>query len=281
MGRTNDYTVVELGALRREVRFIARRRLPDGRPLLSFDGNCRWTANYAYRCERPILRAKIGRREFHRRETTAKPLVLNQYLRCRKCDGCIVHNKNSWAMRARDEFYSSVRTWMATFTMSPVEHALLDAAAYRRWTGDVPPNASELLGLRTQVFGHRLAQWVQSVSRRAPAATRSYLLVAEKHDSARTSTEMRGRVHYHALFSEKKLHVLFEDTDCEWATERGRLVYRVKDDTRPRKLWPWGFSKFILVGDERGCSYATKYMDLALDARTKASRRYGRFEDAV
>ena len=54
------------------------------------------------------------------------------HVRCRRCPACLQKRRNLWAYRAQNEIAMSVRTWMATFTWSPHEHARMRMAASRR-----------------------------------------------------------------------------------------------------------------------------------------------------
>jgi len=187
-----------------------------------------------------------------------------------------------WMARAGAEYRSSARTWMVTFTMAPDEHASLD---YRCFQRNPNPSKDELLRLRLDEFGTSISCWRRRMygDNNKSRSTTSYLAVAELHDSERTSEEMRGRPHYHMLLHEKHVGALIPDTDCEFATEKGEIVYRVKDDGRARQLWPIGFTKFILCRDEGSAVYVCKYLhkEDGASGRVRASPRYGEVTETV
>lgn len=188
---------------------------------------------------------------------------------------------NQWMARVGAEFRASVRTWMATFTMSPEQHWELEKRAAVNGKGVIAEFHREFRQWQRRIYG-------EAEMAKAMRACTSYLAVAELHDSERTSDEMRGRPHYHALLHEYVIGALIRDDECEWkwrATKdptSPRFVYRVNDDGRLRKAWKLGFTTIELLSSEREAVYVCKYLRKQDGApgRVKASSRYGGVEPA-
>jgi len=283
--------VVDAAELRRRlygstlVRGWASLRGPAGQGLATQVDVHRWTVDLSMGCPTPFRRAYLGREDLLRAEP-GTPLFVDHVLPCRRkiCEHCMTLRNRQWTARAAAEFRANVRTWMLTFTLSPGEHALLDARCYSR---NPAPTPDELLKLRCSEFAKLISQWFAGLHKGSRRDHTSYLAVAEVHDSDRTSPLMRGRPHYHMLLHERFSGALIPDIDCEFATESDaagepRTVYRVKDDSPARQLWPFGFTKIILCFDEKSAVYVCKYLTKNSSVgRVKASPHYGCSREAV
>lgn len=207
------------------------------------------------------------------------PRILVSQYRCRICDRCLEAKSSYWCCRAEREFSESAVTWMMTITLSPDEHARLDVAAMKRWhareTGRAP-SPKEFLQCRMSVFREWFYLWLRAVEGRGRSAwKRSYCCVVEVHDSEKTSAGMRGRPHLHVLIHERFVGALFDPDDYEIAVENDREVCRLADDSRPRKLWPKGFTKIVRCDDQEAVTYVMKYLHLSIGYRVGASFHYG------
>jgi len=198
-----------------------------------------------------------------------------------------------WAHRAKTEFDRSARTWLGTVTLSPFQHSLIDArvAAKAQETGAAwltEWSSRDFFRERCEIMGHEISLWLDRIRvterrRRMPKPWAqdqteplpprfSYLLVAEEHRSARTSTTMVGRPHYHVLIHEPLPYELIK-RDEEYLTAKGKL--RVADGAMLRKQWGLGFTQFELCTDSRAASYLCKYLSKDMLWRVRASKAYG------
>ena len=117
-----------------------------------------------------------------------------------------------------------------------------------------------------------------------------YMLVAEAHNSEKTSVEMKGRPHFHilvhdysdnGLVSGSPLEAIASGRDGEWEkrlikTKQGYKGFAfVTDDAFIRKNWQLGFTKFQLATSEQSIFYLCKYLSKSMLARVRASIEYG------
>lgn len=162
------------------------------------------------------------------------------------CPSCKRAFREEWRARARSEIVASNRTWMATFTFRP---DVVDQARNRVL------RASDISVSQVECEAERMFQAMEAELakeltlywkrlRKAGARVR-YLLVAEAHKS--------GVPHYHALVHE------YADPVLKKAL---------------RSHWLCGFTTFKLV-DVSAANYVTKYMVKSMNARVRASVRYG------
>jgi len=206
-----------------------------------------------------------------------------------------------WRERAMAEFKAWPRTYMGTITMSPEQHYLIDSqimqgerAADGRFIRH-PKNLrelspDELFHARASLFGQQVTLWLKRVRKRYGVNAVRYLLVAEAHDSGKTSDVMRGRPHYHILVHECELgHVISGDPVLALQTGRNgdfekRLIKTsegfmpylfVTDDAFIRKNWGLGFTKFQLATSEKSVLYLCKYLSKSMLSRVRASVDYG------
>lgn len=210
-----------------------------------------------------------------------------------------------WTGRAITEYHRAERTWFGTLTLSPQEHYVLDARAQAR-LGRSGVNWQQLsakeqfaerakeLGVEATKFIKRLRNGNLAVGDLGPQIPHKpqirYLLVAEMHDSAQTSDEMRGRPHFHMLLHEKlagalvvgkPLTALFAGRSQEMEMRK----YKTRDGWKPgvfaadnsflRRNWTLGHTKFQLAESPMSAAYVCKYLTKALAVRVRASQGYG------
>ena len=94
----------------------------------------------------------------------------------------------------------------------------------QRWKDEYPSemaaSSETLLKLQCQEFQARVKRWLDGIKKarkRAGVNTDyavKYFLVAEVHDSEKTSEFMRGRPHFHMILHEKEIGTLIDDSDC-------------------------------------------------------------------
>lgn len=187
-----------------------------------------------------------------------------------------------WAHRAEAEYGANRATWLGTITLSPIEHASIDARVAARahetgaswlteWTD------KDWFRARCKQFGDEITKWKKAVSDQyhhlnGVRPRYSYLLVAEKHESARTSEYMVGRPHYHMLIHEPYVGALIPQADW-YQTASG--VVRVDDNSFLRKQWKLGYTQFELCRSADSAKYLCKYLSKAMLWRVRASLRYG------
>lgn len=248
----------------------------------------RWELVSCGGCEAPVGHHFIARSDWTLRKRERKfSLMATQLVACRKCEACMKSRSYMWAARARDEFDRSAVTWMVTFTMSPSEHALMDARIASR-TGNRCSQPTDVLRERTGEFGREVTSWIKRVrksvfDRTGQTGAMRYLLVAEVHDSEKTDDWMRGRPHFHMLLHEAEVGAVIPVDDYYPVSEvvNGELRSRIylKDDANVRKQWTFGFTKFERCVDSKTAFYLCKYMSKAMMWRVRSSIRYGREVD--
>lgn len=253
-------------------------------------------------CEAPYEHVAFGSKSEHIRGKR-NPIFVHIFGRCRKCDACRKARSQMWQIRAMHEYKRWPVTLFGTITMSMDEHYALDArilAGTRRPDGSWkrhPVNIAELsphelFTARVQGFGDEVQKFLKRL-RKGDAYHRPdlrYLIVAEAHDSERTSAALRGRPHFHMLLHEVVQGSLVHGypTAAIQNGESGeylRSKYRagntwregvfVKDNAFLRTQWTFGFTKFQFAENERAASYLCKYLNKASDARIRASVGYG------
>lgn len=292
---------VDAGWLRRQIRRWVGAGLARARHL--GDAGTLWEFHLQMNCLTPVSIRYAGIAAYSKH--AVKPVLVDAYYRCRKCEGCMDTRARMWAGRAHDEFGRAERTYMATFTLSPEEHALLDVrvAAAGRWPDRSRLSEAEwhtkLFAARAAAFGAELTKWLKlarkrSFERHGQAGALRYLLVAEAHDSEKTDESIRGRPHFHALLHEQFRGALFrgdpvtalvEGKSDELEMRRYKVggewkqgVF-VADEATVRQEWQLGFTKFQLCFDAKSAFYLCKYMSKALMYRVRASKHYGREND--
>lgn len=238
-----------------------------------------------------------------------RPITVTGAGRCRKCPFCDKAKSNMWSARAVDEFYKAPRTLFGDFTTSPANDDLLDnRARVRLREKDVDfdkLDAQSMLTERVREFGAEVTKWLDVVRHGRDGHTPTpirYLLVAEVHDSDRTSEVKRGRPHFHILIHEKTAgsavkgdprHAIIHGGSKTWCDiEAGeweqRMIFHksegvwrphafVRDEAFIRKNWTLGHCKFQWAEDARGAYYVCKYISKSLlRVRPRASKKYGK-----
>lgn len=213
-------------------------------------------ADFAGDCSSPVLV------ELHARPDTrdkrklvlpleGKPMRVDAYVQCRKCENCLRRKAAHWRLRALSEGSYAARTWFGTLTFSPdsFHRFLLEVRANMHKQGldfDGLSEADRFQQLE-RATGRAVTLWLKRVRKESKAPFR-YLLVVEKHKS--------GLPHYHAL-----IHEGSPDQPVRKAVLQGQ--------------WHAGFSAFKLADDKRALTYLTKYLTKEFLARVRASRNYG------
>lgn len=288
-------------------------RRPDGSSICTQVDCHHWQVDMSLGCPRPYRNRMVGSdavsRQRSRRRVLVAPLLVDIAYPCRKkhCEQCMKNRANQWGARACEEYRSNARTWLVTFTMSPMEHTLLEAEAMKRFREKFPneerPDQNLALKLQCQVFQQRVKAWLDYLKKKRKRAGQNtdrairYFLVAEVHNSARTSEFMRGRPHFHMLLHEKEIGSLILDEECQWVgastvvAERsepegrpeGRPLgtrnpptYRVRVESDLRRAWQFGLSELKLALTEEGVYYLCKYLHKAPMYRAVASVGYGK-----
>lgn len=234
-----------------------------------------------------------------------RPLSVHGAGRCRKCDACKKQRSRMWTARAIDEC-NRWRTAFGTFTLSPENHLLLDNRARARLWPEKDFDRlrpDEQFSERAREFGAEVTNWLDRIRHGRDGHTPTkirYLLVAEAHDSERTSDGMRGLPHFHMLLHEVVAGTAIKGsppaaildgakTSCdveagEWERRNvpdGKGGWRpavfVRDEAFIRKNWTLGFTKWQWAEDARAAYYVCKYVSKSMfNVRVRASKHYGR-----
>jgi len=165
-------------------------------------------------------------------------MMLDLWVPCRKCAGCLDVRRWRWRRRAEIEFKAWPWTWFCTFTVSP-EHRLRAAIAARRDYG------SDSYENVVKVINKWYTRYMKRVRKESGAKIR-FVLAAEPHAN--------GFPHLHALVHEVSGH----------ATKRCL-----------QGQWPYGFTN-VRKGDISKTAYVTKYIAKQMTGRVHASLHYGR-----
>lgn len=226
-----------------------------------------------------------------------KPFMIRGTGRCRKCEACMSYKAWFWGERAKAEYEAATLTLFGTITMSPEQHYMLDAriaSGTLDARGKVlrPPRnmrdltAQELFSARVQAFGDELRVYLDRIrkGRDGQKPVLRYLLVAEAHDGATTSEEMRGRVHFHLMLHTTTPELLVRgrpgEPPNEWYVHRNGKIF-VADTGWLRTQWTYGFTKFEVAKDHRAAWYVCKYITKAMACRVRASHKYGQTRNGV
>jgi len=201
-----------------------------------------------------------------------------------------------WMARAFTEYERSERTVFGTFTMAPEMHYQLQARAVQR-LGRKGVNWWELskgdqFAEQAREFGAEVSLWLKRVRKFAGPGCR-YLLVAEAHEG-RADSVIAGFPHYHILLHEQKrgqlvagnpAEALINETDGEWLRRwkkdrqgRWQATAQAADDSKIRKAWTLGFTKFEWASSPQAAIYLCKYISKSMQVRVRASFAYGRID---
>lgn len=229
-------------------------------PRLTRHGLRLATLDVSGNCRRPVPVTKWSRQWGecrHWKKGAKNPPVAEITLltRCRKCPTCLKMHANIWANRAAAETAVAARTWFGTLTLSPQAHYVVDTLCATREREFWNLSQDKQFGAQCKVIGAEITKWLKRIRKESGHQFR-YLLVIERHDSERTSDEMRGRAHAHLLLHEMPGQKMTK-----------RLL---------EKQWHLGNSHWRLVNSDRHAAfYVTKYVSKAIEARTRASIDYG------
>lgn len=172
---------------------------------------------------------------------------------CRRCQTCLKRHARLWRERAFIEIQESERTWFGTLTLSPDEHIRVDHLAATRERDFWSLSPDKKFAARKKVIGREITLYLKRLRKEGGVPFR-YLCVYETHNSEDTSDFMRGRPHMHFLLHEFAGPIRKRSLDAQW------------------KL---GFSKWKLTDGMEAAWYVSKYISKAVDARVRASLRYG------
>lgn len=179
-----------------------------------------------------------------------KSMILDHYVKCRKCEACLSARRRLWYRRSLVEFERANRTWLCTFTLRPelqmrLQYAAdIDCRKRRLETLDSLDEATRFSAL-CYAAGPVHSRYFRQL--RKDGNKLRYVHVAEAHKS--------GVPHWHALIHETGEPI-------------GKRVLQ--------EAWPHGFTNMKLVVDQRGCGYVSKYLTKQCSQRVRCSIAYGR-----
>lgn len=194
-----------------------------------------------------------------------------------------------WQGRAVDEWIAAKRTIFGTLTLHPDFDYQIDAQARadlsKRGVDFDGLEQGEKFRVRVKYGGKYVTDWLKRL--REGCAGRSkpkfrYLLVAEQHNSAKTSEAKRGRPHWHVLIHETDNEALLV-LPHEWAVDKqGQAITDqygnalVHDRAFLKAQWLQGHSKFAHCATPQAASYCCKYLTKdEAQVRIRASGQYG------
>lgn len=240
-------------------RAIARAQGVQRKSLATFQ------VDYASRCEAPRVISRVGRPEAwhhlgmqaYQKSVDVEPgknhaLFLDMEVPCRRCASCLKLRAAHWRYRAETEIAESVRTWFATYTLSPHEQylALLRArencaardVMFERLT------EAEQFRARVKAISPEFTRYWKRVRKNSNSPKMKYFWVAEKHQT--------GLPHFHALVHEK-----------------GEPIRKAV----LREAWNVGFSTFKLVEGKYAARYVCKYISKDAASVVRSSLGYGKY----
>lgn len=173
---------------------------------------------------------------------------------CRtKCANCLKRRGGHWQLRALAEWRAAPRTWLTTLTFNPqCAMELLNRTRLRLSKAGLDFDAlsdEQKIAERHRESGAMVTLALKRLRKGgngAEPARFRYMCVLEAHAS--------GVPHY---------HLMIHEVDAQ-----------IKHRTLTR-IWPHGFTNAKLVSDQRGASYAGKYLSKSACARVRASAEYG------
>lgn len=247
-------------------------------------------------CQRPY-EAELHARHSATHGKRVKPRTVSIIARCRKCAMCLEHRSNFWAARAIEEWRTADRSFFGTITLSPENHFRQDTLAQVRLaqagTDFWSLSDQERFDERVKQIGVEITKWLKRLRKGNPSHPSPqfrYLLIAEAHESERTSVEMRGRPHFHVMFHETDAKRPLVRPDEMLVNKQGLPVTDkygngfVADHGFLKSGWNLGFTRFQQAVTPMAAFYLCKYLTKATQARVRASGRYGgadRHESAV
>jgi hypothetical protein len=238
-------------------------------------------------CESPYI-SELHARWSGTHGKRVKPMWLEIHSRCRKCPRCKERRAMYWRARAMTEYAHASQTIFGTLTTSPEWDAYLDARIQvelaKRGVDFARLPDIEQFRERVLFGGQEVTKYLKrlrGVARSERRVSFRYLLIAEAHDSAKTSGAKRNRPHW---------HVLFHETDKERPLViSGELAVTSKGEVRTDKYgnpyladtaflkrnWTAGHSTFLIAGSPQAATYCCKYITKDANHRIRSSFRYG------
>lgn len=230
-------------------------------------------------CQRPVRILDWGRSELKNGKTrvvTGSGNAANFMERdvpCRKCDNCLERRGYHWRLRAKLETTIAARTWMGTLTLDPTAlvRSLTICRSAMHSQGldyDALPYSDQFAQL-DRLFYKEFQKRMKLLRKNTDAPLR-YLAVTEAHKS--------GVPHWHVL-----LHEVDPDRPLRYDAD---LLGRQRVTVDGRRKWVKLRDPFWLAGfqhwdlkEAREASYVCKYLSKSLDAKVRASTRYGSVSD--
>lgn len=218
-----------------------------------------------------------------------RPLTLVVESRCRKCEPCRRRRSLFWQGRAVDEWTAAKRSLFGTLTLHPDFDYKIDAEARvglsKRGVDFDRLDEGEKFRARVKYGGRYVTLWLKRLREGTAGRDKPkfrYLLVAEQHNSAKTSDLKRGRPHWHVILHETSdggLLVL----PHEWAVDKnGQAITDkygnalVHDRAFLKAQWTYGHSSFAHCATPRAAAYCCKYLTKEeAQVRIRASGQYG------
>lgn len=207
-------------------------------------------------CRAPVLVQLFGRPLTERGggvfPAQGKPMHMDLWTRCRKCDPCLHARRLLWQDKGRMEYAAAPRTWLLTLTNRPDVHARQLAVARHKLAKqgldfDALPYGEQFI-LRAREMGIELTKFFKRLRKNSGAPFR-YLAVTEMHKN--------GAPHQ---------HVLIHETDMTRPLRKHMI----------QSCWNDGFSNCKLVESVNQAVYVCKYLSKTKVARVRASLRYGK-----
>lgn len=265
-----------------------------------------WRMKVAPWCKKPHLFTLFASQEADRKgRVIGTALALDVAVPCRNCDRCLKMRSHFWRDRALAEYKSNARSYFGTITLTPEDHYLLDARATARLAQQgvlfSALSDAEIFKERCREFGRELSLYLKRL-RQGPGGHRKvhlrYLMIAEAHDSDKTSDLIKGRPHFHVMFHEPvpgtlvqgdPVQVLMHDVrdgELEPFYVKGKngqwkRYCRVADNSFLRSQWKLGFTRFQFASGSHEATYMTKYLSKSMLYKVRASYRYGLAEGDV
>jgi len=233
--------------------------------------------------------AELHSRHSGRHGKAVKPLTIEVVARCRKCTMCLKHRSEFWTARALEEYNTSIRSWFGTITLRPEAHFRFDTLAQVRLAKAGTDFWADLTDQqrfdeRVKEIGVEITKWLKRLRGDRKASRQPsfrYLLIAEAHESEKTSVEMRFRPHFHVLFHETDErrplvlpHEFARNATGDLIADKYGNPY-VADDAWLRSGWDHGFTRFQQAATPMAAFYLCKYLTKATKARVRASGGYG------
>lgn len=252
----------------------------------------RVSLSLAMDCENPY-KAELFGRYSSQHAKRVKPMSILVEARCRKCARCLERKAMYWRGRAFTEYGKARRTFFGTLTTSPEWDVRLDCHIQvelaKRGVDFARLPEPEKFRERVKYGGAELTTYIKRLRGAARSVRRldfRYLLIAEQHDSDKTSDAKRGRPHWHALFHEMSEegslclpHELARDKFGNVRTDRYKNPI-LGDAAFLKREWKAGFSTWILAGTPQAATYCCKYLTKANAYRIRCSGGYGNNEHA-